>query len=840
MNPTWKKFLPHLIAYVILLVLALARFAPIAFEGKTLLQSDNLQAVGMQGESRKIHDQTGEYPLWTNSAFAGMPVYQILYPTSNLMKYVNKTFLLGNDMAPPHTGILLMMAGMYLLLIVLGVDWRIGIVGAIGFGFAANHFALAEAGHSTKIISMAYMAPILAGIVLTFRGKYWLGGGLTALFTALQLYANHVQITYYFLLTMLIFGIAYLVDAIRQGTLKNFLVAAGISAAAVMLAAGTNAGRLMTTQEYANETIRGQSELMNKEGSSGSTAAEDGGLSKEYAFADWSYGVLETYNILIPNFMGGSSSKGFANEPNSATLAALRALNNNEQANQLAQQATHYWGAQRFTSGPFYMGAAFFFLFFLGAFLVKHPLKWYIIASLPLAMMIAWGDHFKAFNYFMFDHFPMYNKFRDVKMVLGVANMLVVLLGALGLQAFFDKNTGEQERNRGLYFAGGITAGLVLLGYAMSFSLDFVKQGESFPATVAAAVAEDRAGLLQADALRSLLFVLLSFALLWVWTKRRFPAMWTVLAVGLIAVADIWAVGVRNLSSEDYVDRSYKQQITAPTPADEQIMKDKDPHFRVADFRRGLPFSNALTGYHHQSMGGYHAAKLMRYQEMIERYLSRPNDNRLIYGMFNAKYFIMQNDQVVPNPDALGNAWFVKEYEIVADGDAEIAALGSLNPGEKAIIQQKYAADLQGFNIQFDSTATIKLTSYHPDEMVYNYSAKSDQLAVFSEMYYPPSKGWEMYLDGQKTTDFTKADFALRAAKLPAGEHELKMVFAPKSYHTGETISMIVSLLVLALAAWGIYWFSKNYDWPEPANLPEEVVAAKQAVKKTEAKRKKS
>lgn len=839
MNPTRKKFLPHIIAYAILLVLTFARFAPIVFEGKILLQSDNLQAMGMQGESRKIHDKTGEYPLWTNAAFAGMPVYQILYPTSNLMKYVNKVFLLGNDMTPPHTGILLMLAGMYLLLIVLGVDWRIGIVGAVGFGFAANHFALAEAGHSTKIITMAYMAPTLAGIVLTFRGKYWLGGGLTALFTALQLFANHVQITYYFFISLLIFGVVYLLDAIQKGTLKNFLIAAGVSAAAVLLAAGTNAGRLMTTKEYADETIRGQSELHQKEGSSGSTAAEGGGLSKEYAFADWSYGVLETYNILIPNFMGGSSSKGFANEPNSATLSALRALNNNEQANQLAQQATHYWGAQRFTSGPLYMGAAFFFLFFLGAFLVRHPLRWYVIAFVPLTFMIAWGDHFKAFNYFMFDHFPLYNKFRDVKMVLGVSTMLVVLLGTLGLQAFFSKNTGESERKKALYLAGGITAGLIVLGYLLSYSLDFLKTGESFPPAVAAAIAEDRAGLLRADALRSLLFVLLSFALLWFWAKKRFPAMWSVLAVGLVAVADIWGVGVRNLSSDDYVERSYKQQITAPTPADEQIMKDPDPHFRVADFRRGLPFSNALTGYHHQSMGGYHAAKLMRYQEMIERYLGRPNDNRFIYGMFNAKYFIMQNDQVVPNPDALGNAWFVKEFEIVPDGDAEIAALAALLPGQKAVIQQQYAADLQGFNLQFDSTATIKLTSYHPDEMVYTYSANSDQLAVFSEMYYPPSKGWEMYLDGQKTTDFIKADFTLRAAKLPAGQHELKMVFAPKSYHNGETISMIVSLLVLAFAGWGIYWFSKKYEWPEPANLPEEDATVKQPVRKTEAKRRK-
>ncbi len=832
MNSGWKKFLPHIIAYAILLTLAFIRFAPITFEGKTLLQSDNLQAVGMQGESRKIHDKTGEYPLWTNAAFAGMPVYQILYPTSNLMQYVNKGFLLGNNMAPPHTGILLMMAGMYLLLIVLGLDWRIGIIGAVGFGFAANHFALAEAGHSTKIIAMAYMAPILAGLVLSFRGKYWLGGGLTALFTALELFANHVQITYYFFLSLLVFGLVYLVEAVKKGTLKNFLIAAGVTAAAVMLAVGTNAGRLMTTKEYADETIRGQSELHHKDASSGSTASEGDGLSKEYAFADWSYGVLETYNLLIPNFVGGSSSKGFASEPNSATLSSLRALNNNEQAQQLAQQATHYWGAQRFTSGPLYMGAAFIFLFFLGAFLVRHPLKWYIIVFVPLTVLMAWGDHFKAFNYFLFDYLPMYNKFRDVKMTLGVGTMLVVLLGMLGLQAFFNKNTGERARLRALYSAGGVAVGLILLGYLLSFGFDFLKDGENYPAAVAAAVAEDRAGLLRADAFRSFIYVALSFGLLWFWAKKRFSAWWAALALGLIAVIDIWGIGLRNLDSSDYVEKSAKQQITAPSKADEQILQDSDPHFRVADFRRGLPFSNALTGYYHQSMGGYHAAKLMRYQEMIERYLSQPNDNRFIYGMFNAKYFIMQNDQVINNPEALGNAWFVREYEIVPDGDAEIAALAELMPGEKLVVQQRQAGELQGFHLQYDSMATIRLTHYHPDTLIYSYSAASDQLAVFSEMYYPPSKGWSMYLDGQKAPDFFKADFTLRAAKLPAGQHELKMIFAPKSYYTGERISLILSLLVLASAAWGIYWFAKNYDWPEADKLPQQETTLRQPARK--------
>jgi hypothetical protein len=804
-----------------------------------LQQSDNIQAYGMQAELRKFKDKTGEYPLWTNSMFAGMPAYQILYAHKGLIQWVGKAALLGNGMAPPHTAILLMMAGFYLLLVVLGLDWRVGIVGAVGFGLAANHMGLVEAGHSTKVVAAAYSAPILAGLILTFRGKYWLGGALTALFVGLQLYANHVQVTYLFFLSLVIFGIVMLADAVRNGTLPNFAKAAAVSLVAVGLGVACNYGRMAATQEYAAETIRGTSELVQKGNSSGSSAEEGGGLSKEYAFT-WSYGKLETFNLLIPSYKGGSSTESFLSEPNSATLAALRQLNNQEEANKLVQKTTHYWGDVPFTGGPVYMGAVFIFLFFLGAFLVKKPLKWYIIASVVLTIMLSWGRNFAAFNYFIFDTLPFFNKFRDATTALGLTNLLVVLLAALGLQAFFDKNLDENTRKSALLKAGGTTAGLILLAFALSFGFDYVKPGDNLPAGVAAALAKDRAALLQADVLRSLLFVALAFAICWAWTKQRFAAAWSVLAIGLLATADIWGIGARFISSDDYVEPAQKRQMIAPTAADEQIKKDPDPYYRVADFS-GNPFTNALTSYNHLSMGGYHAAKLMRYQEMIERYLSDPSKNQKLYGMFNAKYFIGQNEQVFPNPDALGNAWFVREFEVVADGDAEIAALANLDPRQKAVVQQSQAGQLQGFNLQYDSTASIRLTHYHPDSMFYSYSASSDQLAVFSEVYYPPSKGWDLYIDGQKAPDFFKANFTLRAAKLPAGQHEVKMIFAPKTYYRGEMISLIASIIVLGLVAWGIFWFSKNYAWPDADNLPaaEAKAAKQQPVKRTEAKKKK-
>jgi len=813
-----QKLLPHLIAYFVLMAISFIRFAPIVFQGKSLQQSDNIQATGMQMEMRKIHEKTGEYPLWTNSMFAGMPAYQIMYPTSNALQYVSRGFLLGNHMAPPHTGILLVMAGFYLLLIVLGVDWRIAIAGAACFGLAANHLSLAEAGHSTKIIASAYMAPILAAIILTFRGKYWIGGALTALFTGLQLYANHVQITYYFFLTLLVFGAVYLFEASRNGTIKNFLTAAAISIAAVVLAVATNAGRLMTTQEYAAETIRGQSELTNKTESSGSTANEGGGLSKDYAF-QWSYGKLETLNLLVPNFMGGSSSEGFASDPNSATIAALRQMQNAEQATSLAQRTDHYWGSQPFTGGPVYMGAVLIFLFFLGAFLVKKPLKWYILASVVLTLMLSWGGNFKALNYFIFDHLPLYNKFRDATTVLAVTNMLVALLAILGLQAFFEKSTPAIEKKKTLLTAGGIAGGLVAMALLLSFVLDFHKEGEDFPAAVATALAEDRAGLLRADALRSLVFVAGGFLVLWYFLKKNFKPLWAALGIGALALIDIWGIGLRFINSDKYINSTDKNRITAPTPADEQILKDPDTYYRVADFRRN-PFSNAITSYHHLSMGGYHAAKLMRYQELIERYLGDPSKYSHIYGMLNTKYFIGQKDEVIPNADAAGNAWFVPSYDVVENGDAEIAALETLRPKTKAVIQKAFLNGLEGWQPQFDSTATIRLTHYHPDTMVYSYSAATDQLALFSEVYYPPSKGWNLYIDGKKAPDFTKADFILRAAKLPAGQHEVKMIFAPQTYFTGEKISLVASLLVIALTIWGVYWFATNYAFPYAMNLP--------------------
>ncbi|MCB9285473.1 MAG: hypothetical protein H6563_15515 [Lewinellaceae bacterium] len=815
-----RKIAPHLVAYLILMAVTFVFFAPYVFEGKVLQQSDNLQSRGMQTELREYKEKTGHYPLWTNSMFSGMPAYQIFYVPKSALLVPFRAALLGNSVAPPHTGILLMMAGMYFLLVVLRIDWRIAVVGAIGFGLSANFMDLALTGHSTKIVALAWMGPVFAGPILAFRGKRLLGAGVLAVALGLQLLANHIQITYYTLLMLGLMGIVYLIQAIRDKQVPDFLKTAGILVLAGGLAFASSIGRLWTTWEYSQETIRGKSELTQKEGSSGSMEGEGGGLSKDYAFG-WSYGIPETFTLLIPNYMGGSSNENFVADRNSATLKALQRLGNQEQAESLVPSAAHYWGTQPFTGGPVYFGAVLWLLFFLGIFLAKSPLKPWIITGVTLTIIMAWGRNFPAFNYWIFDHLPMYNKFRAVTMVFGITCSLVIIMGMLGLQAFFDKSIAEATKKRALLLAGGTTAGILVLAWLLSLGFDYGASDPNLPASVAEALRSDRAALLSADLWRSFILVALAFGVLFARTITRIAPQMLVVGIGILVLFDMWTIGRRFISDKDFVEKTKITQFTQPQPVDEQIMQDPDPYFRVADLRQN-PFSNALTSYHHKSIGGYHAAKLMRYQELIERYLSDPGRYGNIYSMLNTKYFILRNGQASLNPDALGNAWFVKSYEIVPNGDAEMAALATLKPGEKAVIQESFKPKLEGFNLQYDSTATIQLTSYNPDTMVYRYSAQSEQLAVFSEVYYPPSKGWQLYVDGEPLS-ILKADFLLRAARVPAGQNrELKMIFAPKSYYIGETITLIASLVALALGLFGAYSFFRKYGIPEPAHLPEE------------------
>lgn len=816
-----KKYLVHILAYLILLTVSFVYFSPAAFEGKVLQQSDNIMARGMQAELREYQDpDTGAYPLWTNSMFSGMPGYQILYNTKSPLKYCFTAFLLGNPMWPPHTGVLLLMAGFYFLMVVLKVDWRIALITSIAFGFGSNFMDQVLTGHSTKIVAMGYMGPVLASVILCFRGRYLLGGALTAYFMALQLLANHLQITYYTLILIGILGAVYLYQAIRSSELKSFFLATGIIIAGTGLAFGSNIGRLWTTYEYSQESIRGNSELTVKDATSSGSKAGESGLSKEYVFR-WSFGKLETMSLMVPNFMGGTSSSSFVSDPDSDTYRALTRMNDPEKANQLVPATTHYWGTQPSVGSATYFGAAILFLFFLGAFLVKRPIKVWLVIGAALMVMLAWGSNFKLLNYLLFDYFPMYSKFRAVTMAMGPAFFMVCILAALGLQTFISAETSNDEKLKALKLAGAVSGGLLIIAYIISYVSGF--NTESLPADVAQAVAADRAALLRADVLRSLLFAGGTFAILWFYLKNNFHTLLAVLGIGALVAVDMFGVARRTLSNDDFVSPGQSQAVIAPSESDKQIMADPALSYRVADFRRG-PFADAITSYHHKSIGGYHAAKLMRYQEIIEKYLGNPAGGQSVYDMLNTKYFISPPDRAQQNPGAMGNAWFVPSYEVVADGDAEFLGLASLDPASKALIQQKFAGPLDGYQIQPDSLASISLVSYHPDTLVYRYSAAGPQLAVFSEIYYPAEKGWKTYLDGEPYTDILKANFLLRALPLPAGQsRELKMVFSPKSYYQGEKISKLMGWLILLLGIGALvffYWKDQG-NISDPAQLPD-------------------
>ncbi len=866
MNPTFKKIYPHVIALFVFFIITLVYFKPYVFDGMVLGQQDLELANGMQGEIRKMQAESGEIPLWTNAMFSGMPAYQILYYTANPLKHVFKAFLLGHAMSPPWPPIFLMMAGFYLLMIVMKVDWRIALFGGLSFGLATNHIILVEAGHMTKLVASAYMAPILAGVILVLRNRYILGGALIALFVAMQVTANHVQITYYWVIILALFGLITMIERLRKGEdMAVFAKAAGVIILAGFLGIASNAGRLLTTYEYSKESIRGISELTKKDTNGGTnTTTKNDGLDYEYGFT-YSYGVAESFNMMIPAYRGGSSGKGLADVDDSAVLKYMRNPANRQVLSQMDPQTqqivlgrlpVEYWGEQPPTSGGVYFGAIIFLLFFVGLFLVNSSLRWWAIVGVVLTIMLAWGKNFAGFNYLVFDYFPMYNKFRAQTMILGITNLLVAIVAFRGLQAFFQEQTTPEMRKGALIKGGGVMLAFVGIAALLAMGEDFLSsQNEAILAQLPAnignplgdAIAADRASLLWGDLFRTIAFAGAAFGLLWFAGMNKMRASWAVIAIGLLTIFDLWGVDKRYLDYERFQSKQAQVDRAKPTEADKQTMRDKDPHYRVFDMRDQVqgPFQNSLTSIHHKSIGGYHAAKLMRYKELIERYLGRgiSQQNLHIFNMLNMKYFITPDGKVQQNPEANGNAWFVKNIRIVENPDAEMDALATLKPKEEVVIAKKYATGLEDFNLQYDSTATINLTAYHPDKMTYKYSAKTPQLAVFSEVYYPEDKGWHLYVDGERLEGMTKANFILRAAKLPAGEHELVMAFEPGTYKTGELISVLSGILVLLLTIFGLYLLFKNNRVEDPERLPvpeEEVPAVRKApAKKTVSKRKK-
>jgi hypothetical protein len=816
----------HLAAIAVLIAFACFYFSP-SLDGQVLGQSDVMQAQGTQVEIKKFAAQEGREVLWTNGMFSGMPTFQIYGAGGKTYNVIASTiyqyFLLGQGVSNPVGLLFAAMIGMYLLLGSFKIERPWAILGSILYGLSTTHMILIEAGHVNKMYVLAFLPPTLAGILYLYRGDYLKGTFMTALFTCLQIMANHPQITYYFFILVAIYGIFAFVEAFLAKNLKHFFIASALAVFAGLLGVLPNTVRLWTTFDYVAECIRGKSDL--KPVGNEAPKAEEG-LGKDYAFDQWSLGKMESFTLLVPNFMGGDASKNFviteqgelADDPKYRDIASVKDQNMQQE---MAMAGSHYWGDQSFVSGAWYYGASVIFLFFLGFYAQKGSLKWWSLASLMLMLMISWGKNLPALNYTLFDHFPLFNKFRDPKMIIGIGHIIVIAIGFLGLSKILSDTMTKEEKNKAIIYALATVGGLTL--FALMFGMFGTLEGPKDAAIRAIspgfvnALQEDRASLLTSDAWRSLFFVLLTGGVLWAYNRFSLNK-WLILGgLSIITLYDVISVDKRYLSNDQFQNRSRgMDNMKKPRPVDTQIMADKEKSFRVVDFSRGgSPFSNALPSFFHNSIGGYHAAKLMIFQDVVERYLSDPQNNMAIYGMLNTKYFIVpgEKDQPIamPIPDRCGNAWFVNSYKIVENSNEEMDSLKNLKPKTQAVIQRKFAATLEGLNIKADSTNFIRLEKNIPDDLTYKYKANGDQLAVFSEIYYPEKKGWNVYINGKKADGaLIKANYLLRAVRIPSGEGVVEMKFEPDSYYKGQTYARIGSILLLLLFLATLYFSYKK------------------------------
>lgn len=823
-----KKLIPHLIAIGVLFAVSAVFFAPNFFGGKVLPQPDNDKARGMQSEIQDYIKKGEDAPLWTNSAFGGMPGYQIYSPIQgNLTKPLTKAAFLWTGVTGVWAQVLAAMLFMYWLVITLGADWRVALFGATAFGISTYNIDILEAGHSTKMAALAFAPGVLAAVVLLFRGNWLTGSGLLALLTSMQIYVNHVQITYYTLIIAGIFALTQLSDAIAHKALLRWGKQIGLMAAALAIGFACNLSKLWPTYEYGQETIRGKSELK-------ASADKGDGLSKDYLFG-WSYGICESMTLLVPHFAGGGAGESFGDSK--LLKAVSRQMPPNTTKAQMQSQIAplFYAGDQPFVGTAIYFGAIVCLLFFMAAYLVPGSVKWWLLLSGLFMISLAWGKNF-FLNDILYDYLPMFNKFRAVSMALGPALLCVAALAAMGIQKLADGDIPVEKKKTSLWVGLGTTVALCLIGMMCASDTGPNDEALGQNAQLLTALREDRASMLRGDMMRTLGFILVAAALIYAYLGGKIKASWMVLSLVVFSLADNWLVCLRSLPSSKYESKQAATAPPKPEAYDLQIQADPDPHYRVLDLSRGSITGNATTSYFHKSLSGYHAAKLQRFQEVVDKYLSKDLSKNLhIVGMMNGKYLVGDKGQVIPNPEACGNAWFVGEYQTVANGDEELNALGSLDPKNIAVLQSSQASTLQGLNIRRDSNDYIKLTNYHPDRMTYEYSAQSEQLAVFSEMWYPPSKGWKCFLNGQPAPDFFKADYMLRAMRLPAGSKQtLEMRFEPRSFYLGEKVALAASAFTLILCLVALFfWFRKGGNIQEAGNIQdiEPEKAAKAPVK---------
>ncbi|MBP6871720.1 MAG: hypothetical protein KBC43_06910 [Bacteroidales bacterium] len=811
---SFKKLLPVIVALAVFFLIIIIYFYPV-LEGKKLSASDMVHFKGMSKEVVDYRDKTGEEALWTNGMFGGMPAYQIsVHYTQNLMTYIHRLLRLGFHL--PVGMIIIYFIGFYILMRVLKINPWLSITGAIAFAFSSYFFIILEAGHTSKAYAIGYMAPVFAGIILSYRGR-WLAGGLTtAFFLALLIVSGHPQITYYLLIAMLIYGLVELIRHYREKKLPDFLKATGVLVLAALLAVLTHTASLWNVYEYSKYSIRGKTELTSEQENRTS------GLDKDYATA-WSYGISETMTLLIPNFHGGSSHGELSK--NSETYQVLT-QNRVPNADQIIKALPLYWGDQPFTSGPVYVGAIIVFLFVFSLIYLKGPLKWWGIAVTVLSIMLAWGKNFMPLTDFFLDYVPLYNKFRAVSMTLVIAELSIPLLALVALDQLLKdpaKEKAVKSLFMALYIVGGLLVFFLLLGTSLFSFSSPNDASQGIPDWLMPALESDRKALFRNDVVRSLIFVLLAFGLLWAYLKGKAKLAYVLALLPLFVIVDMWPVNKRYLNNDDFIKKNKVDNPYQATPADIAILKDKDLSYRVYNMNEAFDAS-ARTSYFHKNIGGYHGAKMRRYQEVVDHALMDERRNiaealgnsqvapgeamagATAFNMLNTRYLILNaNSEPLKNPYACGNAWFVGDYKIVANADEEIASLNGLDPARTAVIDKRFESFVAGLRPSAGPSGSIDLLSYSPDQLVYEYDAPADQLAVFSEIYY--DKGWNAYLDGKKSPHF-RANFILRAMVLPAGQHKLEFRFEPKSYYLGGNISLASSLIILLLIAG---YFAKEF-----------------------------
>ncbi len=818
MNNWFKRNSTHLIIIGIFAVISFFYFTPV-FQGKVLSQGDVTRAQATQKEIMDVKEKTGKAPLWTNSMFSGMPAYQIWVPfPSNVTTYVVKT--LKAVFPNPVDTVLLYMLGAYLLLCVLGLNPWLAAAGALGFAFSSYNFILIDAGHANQAYAIAFFAPVIAGIILTFRGRYLTGAVLTAFFLAMEIRCNHVQMTYYLMLSILILVCIELYHAFKGKTMPVFIKSAGYLAAATVLALMVNAALLWTTYEYGNESIRGKSHLTKN------TASPANGIDKDYAF-QWSQGIGECFTFLIPNAYGGGNGTPVEQDSKAVKALADKGIDPAQAQGFVTNYLPAYWGDKPFTEGPNYFGAAICFLFIFGLMVVKSRYKWWLLGATLMSVLLSLGRNFPALSDLFFNYFPLYNKFRAVESILAIAGLCVPLLAALAVNEAVIA-TDKQALLKKLYIAGGITGGIALLvwilpGLFFSFKIkdtenylaglaqQFFGGDTGLATTLNNARIEDRTALARADAFRSLIFVALAFGIVWALVKQKIKVVVAAALLMVITVIDLGGVDKRYLNDEHFVAKEDVQQTVPQRDIDAIIMRDKDPDFRVLDMSQGDPFTNANTSYYHKSIGGYHAAKLKRYQELVENQFTK-SINQDVLDMLNTKYVITadtktQQAGMRQNGTACGHAWFVKKISFAKNADEEMQAISAFAPKDEAIVDQEYKGIIGNQVTAFNPAAAINLTSYSPDRMTYETSATSAQIAVFSEIYY--DKGWKMYIDGAEKPYF-RADYVLRGAVIPVGNHKVEFIFHPASYYTGEGISLAGSALLVLLLIAVVYTENKK------------------------------